>query len=65
MMLVIQMLTMMMLMTLHNVLLVQYIFLTTEQAQTYLKFFVLVSHLTYVCPILFECEKHIFFSSFL
>ena len=50
--------------TLHNVLFVQYIFLTTEQPQTYLKICVWVSHLTYICPILFECEEHDFFLHF-
>ena len=36
--------------TLHNVLFGQYVYLATEQAETYLKTCVLVYHLTYICP---------------
>ena len=48
--------------TLHNVLFVQYVYLATEQAETYLKNSVLIYHLIYICPSLFDCEVNIFFS---
>ena len=35
---------------LHNVLFAQYVFLPTEQAETYSKIYVLIYHLTYICP---------------
>ena len=38
---------------LHNVYFVQYVFLPTEQSETYLKIWVLIYHLTYICPSLF------------
>jgi len=44
--------------TLHNVYFVQYICRATEQAKTYLRIWVLVSHVTYICPCLFECAKN-------
>ena len=40
----------------HNVLFGQFEFLATEQAETYLKICVLIYHLTYICPSLFDCE---------
>ena len=40
----------------HNVYFVQYIFPQTV-VQTYPKICVLVSHLTYICPSLFECTE--------
>ena len=47
-------------MPLHNVLFGQYVYLATEQAETYLKICVLIYHLTYICPSLFDCEVNIF-----
>ena len=41
----------------HNVLFGQFEFLATEQALTYLKICVLISHLTYICPSSFDCEE--------
>ena len=38
----------------HNVLFGQYGFLPTEQAQTYLKIYVLIYHTTNICPSLFS-----------
>ena len=43
--------------SLHNVLFGQFEFLATEQAETYLKISVLISHSTYICPSLFDCEE--------
>ena len=40
---------------LHNV------YLPTEQAETYLKICVLIYHLTFICPSLFDCEVNTFF----
>ena len=48
-------------MPLHNVLFGQYVYLATEQAETYLKICVLIYHLTYICPSLFDCEVNTFF----
>ena len=45
---------------LHNVLFGQYVYLATEQAETYLKICVLIYHLTYICPSLFDCEVNTF-----
>ena len=45
----------------HNVLFGQYVYLATEQAETYLKICVLIYHLTYICPSLFDCEVNTFF----
>ena len=42
---------------LHNVYIVQFEFLATKQAETYLKICVLISHSTYICPSLFDCEE--------
>ena len=42
---------------LHNVLFGQFEFLATEQAETYFKICVLISHLTYICPSSFDCEE--------
>ena len=38
---------------LHNVLFVQYVFLTTKQSETYFKIFILTYDLTYICPFFF------------
>ena len=46
---------------LHNVLFVQYVFLPTEQAETYLKIYVLIYHLTYICPSLFGWKENLIF----
>ena len=51
-------------MPLHNVLFGQYVYLATEQAETYLKICVLVYHLTYICPSLFDCKVNTFFFIF-
>ena len=51
-------------MPLHNVLFGQYVYLATEQAETYLKICVLIYHLTYICPSLFDCEVNTFFLIF-
>ena len=48
----------------HNVLFGQYVYLATEQAETYLKICVLIYHLTYICPSLFDCEVNTFFFHF-
>ena len=42
---------------LHNVYIVQFEFLATKQAETYLKICVLISHSTYICHSLFDCEE--------
>ena len=47
--------------TLHNVLLVQYVFLLTEQAETYLKIFALKRHLMYIWPSLFGWMENMIF----
>ena len=44
---------------LHNVLFGQYVFLPTEQAETYLKIYVLIYHSTYICPSLFGWKENI------
>ena len=49
---------------LHNVLFGQYVYLATEQAETYLKICVLIYHLTFICPSLFDCEVNTFFFHF-
>ena len=50
--------------TVHNVLFVQYIFLATEQAQTYRKSCSLIYLVTYICPSAFDCEENAFFRIF-
>ena len=45
---------------LHNVLFGKYVYLATKQAETYL-ICVLIYHLTYICPSLFDCEVNTFF----
>ena len=50
--------------TLHNVLFVQYIYLATEQAQTYRKSCSLIYLVTYICPSAFDCEENAFFRIF-
>ena len=45
----------------HNVYFVQYVFLPTEQAETYLKISVLIYHLTYICPSLFGWKENMIF----
>ena len=44
---------------LHNVQFVQYLYLATEQAGTYLKSGPVWHHLTYINPTLFSCEINI------
>ena len=46
---------------LHNGLLGQYVFLTTKQADTYLKTYVLVYHSTNICPSLSGCKENLIF----
>ena len=45
----------------HNVLFVQYVFLPMGQAETYLKIYVLLYHLTYICPSLFGWKDNMNF----
>ena len=45
----------------HNVPFVQYVFLPTEQAVTYFKIYVLIIHLTYICPSLFGWKENMIF----
>ena len=45
----------------HNVLFGQYVFLPTEQAETYLKIYVLIYHWTYICPSLFSWKENMVF----
>ena len=45
----------------HNVLFGKYVYLATKRAETYLKICVLIYHLTYICPSLFDYEVNIFF----
>ena len=47
--------------TVHNVLFVQYVFLPTEQSETYFKIFLLTYDLTYICPGLFDWKENTFF----
>ena len=42
----------------HNVYILEYLFLRTEQAGTYLKSCHLLYHSTYICPILFSPKEH-------
>ena len=44
---------------LHNAHIVQYLYLATEQAGTYLKSGPVCHHLTYINPTLFSCEINI------
>ena len=46
---------------LHNVLFVQYVFLPTEQAETYLKIYVLIYRSTYICLNLFSWKENLIF----
>ena len=43
--------------TVHNVLFGQFEFLATERAETYLKIYVLIFHLTYIYSSSFDCEE--------
>ena len=47
--------------SLHNVLFGQYVFLPTEQAETYLKIYVMIYHSTYICPSLFGWKENLIF----
>ena len=47
--------------TMHNVYFVQYVFLPTEQAETYLKMCVLIYHSTCICPNLFGWKENLIF----
>ena len=42
----------------------QYIYLATEQVETYHKICILIYLLTYICPSLFDCEVNTFFFIF-
>ena len=42
----------------HNVYILEYLFLQTEQAGTYLKICHLLYHSKYICPILFSPKEH-------
>ena len=46
---------------LHNVHFGYYVFLPTEQAETYLKICVLIYHSTYICPSLFGWKENLIF----
>ena len=46
---------------LHNVLFGQYVFLPTKQAETYLKIYVLMYHLTYIWTSLFGWKENLIF----
>lgn len=48
----------------HNVYIVQYVFLPTEQSETYFKNFILTYDLTYICPGLFDWKENTFFFIF-
>ena len=50
--------------TLHNVYIVQYVFLPAEQSETYFKNFILTYDLTYICPGLFDWKENTFFFIF-
>ena len=50
--------------SLHNVYIVQYVFLPTEQSETYFKNFILTYDLTYICPGLFDWKENTFFFIF-
>ena len=45
----------------HNVLFVQYVFLSTEQAETYLEIYVEIYHSKYICPSLFDWKENLIF----
>ena len=49
---------------LHNVLFVQYVFLPTEQSETYFNIFILIFDSTYICPDLFDWKENTFFFIF-
>ena len=40
------------------------VFLPTEQAETYLKIYILIYHSTYICPNLFGCKENLISRSF-
>ena len=44
----------------HNVYIVQYVFLPTEQSETYFKNFILTYDLTYICPGSFDWKENTF-----
>ena len=44
--------------TMHNVQMVQYLLLSTEQAGTYLQSSLVWHHLTYINPSLFDCKQN-------
>ena len=46
----------------HNVLFVQYVFLPTKQAETYLKIYVLIYNLTYICTSLFDWRENMIYN---
>ena len=46
---------------LHNVYIGQYIYLATEQSETYRKSCILIYLLTYICPSSFDCEVNTYF----
>ena len=46
---------------LHNVLFVQYVFLPTEQSETYFRILILTYDLTYICPGSFDWKENTFF----
>ena len=48
----------------HNVYIVQYVFLPTEQCETYFKNFILTYDSTYICPGLFDWKENTFFFIF-
>ena len=47
---------------LHSVLFVQYVFIQTEQAETYPKIYVLMYHLTYICTSLFDWRENMIYN---
>ena len=49
---------MMVIMPLHNVHFVKYVFLPTEQAETYLKSCILINYSTYICLCLFGWKEN-------
>ena len=48
----------------HNVYIVQYVFLPTEQSETYFKICILTFDSTYICPDLFDWKENTFFFIF-
>ena len=47
--------------TVHNVYIGEYIYLVTEQTETYRKSCILIYLLTYICPSSFDCEVNTYF----